>query len=343
MTNRNMKTLTLTKYGAAKKAFQIKEADIPTLNTNEVLIKNKFFGLNFADVVARRGLYPDAPPNPAILGYDVAGYVEAIGDEVHDIKVGDRVAALTRFGGYAEYSKTMQEGVALLPENVDLKLGTALATQACTAYYCAVQCINLNEGDNVLVQAAAGGVGSILTQISKEKGCTVFGTASPNKLDFLKSNGVDHAIDYRNENFYEIIKSKLEGHNLDVVFDSIGGKAFKQGFKLLKPGGFMVNFGAAAQVSGNNKLKSLGVAAGFGFFSPLQLLMSSKSMVAVNMLRIADHKPTLFKKVFKGVMAMTEEGIIKPYIAKTYKADQIAEAHEYLESRQSIGKIVMEW
>jgi len=338
-----LKTVTLNKYGAANKAFEIKETALPSINANEVLIKNKYFGLNFADVVARRGLYPDAPKNPAVLGYDVSGYVEAIGNEVKGIKVGDRVAALTRFGGYAEYSKTMQEGVALLPENIDMKIGTALATQACTAYYCAVQCINLNEGDTVLVQAAAGGVGSILTQIAKAKGCTVFGTASPGKHNYLKANGVDFAIDYRKENFYDYIKKQLGGHELDVVFDSIGGKAFKQGFKLLKPGGFMVNFGAAAQVSGNNKLKSLGVVAGFGLFSPLQLLMSSKSMVAVNMLRIADHKPSLFKKVFNGVMEMTTQGIIKPEIAKTYKADQIAEAHEYLESRQSIGKIVMEW
>lgn len=338
-----MKAIYLNKYGAADKAFAIKETVTPQPGPNEVLIKNECFGLNFADVVARRGLYPDAPKNPAVLGYDVAGHVVAVGNEVTHVKAGDRVAALTRFGGYAEYSVTMSEGVALLPDGISMEVGTALATQACTAYYCAVQCINLNEGDNVLVQAAAGGVGTILTQIAKAKGCTVFGTASTHKQQVLRDNGVDFPIDYTAEKFSKVIYDTLDGNELDAVFDSIGGKAFKQGWKLLKPGGFMVNFGAAAQVSGNNKLKSLGVVAGFGMFSPLQLLMSSKSMVAVNMLRIADHKPKLFKKVFDGVMEMAQEGIIQPIIDSSHAADQIAAAHEHLESRKSKGKVVMTW
>lgn len=338
-----MKAIYLNKYGSAEKAFSIKETVTPKPDRNQVLIKNTHFGLNFADVVARRGLYPEAPKNPAVLGYDVAGYVEAVGDNVTNVKVGDRVAALTRFGGYAEYSVTMSEGVSILPEDISMEIGTALATQACTAYYAAVQCINLNKGDNVLVQAAAGGVGSILTQIAKSKGCTVFGTASTHKQQVLRDNGVDFPIDYTAENFATVIADTLNGNELDVVFDSIGGKAFKQGWKLLKPGGFMVNFGAAAQISGNNKLKSLGVVAGFGLFTPLQLLMSSKSMIAVNMLKIADHKPQLFQRVFQGVMDLAKNGIIKPIIDSTYAANNIADAHAHLESRKSAGKIVMKW
>ena len=338
-----MKAIYLKKYGASDKAFDIRETVRPAPNANQVLIKNTHFGLNFADVVARRGLYPEAPKNPAVLGYDVAGHVVAVGDRVTNVKKGDRVAALTRFGGYAEYSVTMSEGVSILPDDISMEVGTALATQACTAYYAAIQCINLNEGDNVLVQAAAGGVGTILTQIAKSKGCTVFGTASTHKQHVLRDNGVDFPIDYTAENFTKVISDTLNGNQLDVVFDSIGGKAFKQGWKLLKPGGFMVNFGAAAQVSGNNKLKSLGVVTGFGLFSPLQLLMSSKSMVAVNMLKIADHKPKLFQKVFQGVMEMANDGIIKPIIDSTYEATDIAEAHAKLESRKSAGKIVMKW
>lgn len=338
-----MKAIYLTKYGAAEKAFTLKEVVSPTVNDDEVLIKNNCFGLNFADVVARRGLYPDAPKNPAILGYDVAGIVVQVGKNVTHVQQGDRVVALTRFGGYAEYSKTMKEGVALLPENTSFEEGTALATQACTAYYAAVQCINLNEGDQVLIQAAAGGVGTILTQIAKNKGCTVFGTASTKKQQTLRDNNVDFPIDYTTENFAEVIKKTLDGNKLDVVFDSIGGKAFKKAWKLLQPGGFMVNFGAAAQISGSNKLKSLGVVAGFGLFTPLQLLMSSKSMVGVNMLRIADHKPHLLKQAFEGVMSYVENGVIKPKISKVFDPEEIANAHNYLESRQSVGKIVIKW
>jgi len=338
-----MKAIYLKKYGNADSAFEIKETAQPSPGPREVVIQNKCFGLNFADVVARRGLYPDAPKNPAVLGYDVAGHIAEVGSEVTEFTVGDRVAALTRFGGYAEYSKTMVEGVAKLPASIDYKTGTALATQACTAYYCAIHCLNLNEGDRVLVQAAAGGVGTILTQIAKHKGCEVFGTASTRKQAYMTANGVDHPIDYTTTDFYKTIHDQLGGNELDVVFDSIGGKAFKQGWKLLKPGGFMVNFGAAAQVSGNNKLRSLGVVFGFGLFSPLQLLMSSRSMIAVNMLRIADHKPQLFQKIFAGVMEMTENGIIKPSLSESYKAENIVAAHDFLESRASMGKIVLEW
>ena len=186
-------------------------------------------------------------------------------------------------------------------------------------------------------------MGSILTQIAKYKGCEVIGTASTGKLEFLKENGVDIAIDYTQNDFAKVIKHQLGETPLDVVFDSIGGSAFKKGWKLLKPGGSMVNFGAAAQISGSNKLKSLGVVAGFGLFSPLQLLMSSKSMIAVNMLRIADHKPQLFQKVFKGVMDLTEKGIIKPILSKSYSPEELGDAHSYLESRQSIGKITVSW
>ncbi len=337
-----MKAVHLVKYGDSSKAFEVRDAEKPVPQSREVLIKVDAFGLNFADVVARRGLYPDAPKNPAILGYDVAGTIDALGSDVTEFKVGDRVTALTRFGGYAEYATTMVEGVAKIPDGFDTGLSTALATQACTAYHCAVQSVNMHEGDKVLIHAAAGGVGSTLVQIAKSKGCIVYGTASKSKLAHIRSIGVDHPIDYRNTDFSNVVHSDLGGAELDFAFDSIGGKTFKQSYKLLKPGGTIVYFGAASQI-GSSKLKALGVVAGFGLFSPIQLLMSSKSMIAVNMLRIADHKPELFQKIFAGVMDYVDQGIIKPTLAKKFHVDQIADAHEYLETRQSIGKVVMEW
>ncbi|MBT8231602.1 MAG: zinc-binding dehydrogenase [Saprospiraceae bacterium] len=338
-----MKAIYLKKYGHANKAFEIREAEMPTPGPREVCIKVNFFGINFADVVARRGLYPDAPKNPAIIGYDVTGEIESVGEEITEFKKGDKVAALTRFGGYAEYVTTMIEGVVKLPDGYDEAKATALATQACTAYYCAEECVTLNAGDNVLIQAAAGGVGSILVQIARHHGCTIFGTASTSKLGKLEENGVHYPIDYTKKDFYTEIEKTLGGQNLDFVFDSIGGKVFKKGYKLLQPGGSIVTFGAAAQISGNNKLKALGVLFGFGLFSPIQLLLSSKSLIAVNMLRIADFKPQLFQKIFSGVMDYADRGIINPTVAKVFEADQIAEAHEYVESRKSSGKVVMRW
>jgi NADPH:quinone reductase-like Zn-dependent oxidoreductase len=300
-------------------------------------------GLNFADVVARRGLYPEAPKNPAVLGYDVAGTVHAVGKSVKDLTIGQRVTALTRFGGYATYAKTMHEGVNAIPDNIDFPTATALATQACTAFYCTYESVKLHAGDIVLVQAAAGGVGSMLVQMAKHEKCIVYGTASSKKQDYLRSIGVDMPIDYTKDDFSDIIKKN--GHKIDVAFDSVGGSSFKKTYKLLNAGGRIVTFGAAEQISGNqtNKLGALMTLLRFGFFSPIQLLMSSKAIIAVNMLKIADNRPHIFKECLKNVIEMAENNILKPHMDKVFKAEDIAQAHDYLESRQSIGKVVIEF
>ena len=341
-----MRAIYLTKYGNAESAFEIKETEIPIPENGDVVIKVEAFGVNFADVIARRGLYPDAPKNPALIGYDVAGTIHSVGAGVDKFKVGQRVTALTRFGGYAEYAKTIAEGVSVIPDDIDYATATALSTQACTAYYCAEEAVQLHHGDHVLVQAAAGGVGIALVQIAKHHGCIVYGTASSKKQEFLKEIGVDIPIDYTTTDFRKEVKKKLgDKKGLDVVFDSIGGKTFKRGLNLLGPTGRMVSFGAASQIKGSktNKLGAIRVALGFGFFSPISMIMKSQAIIGVNMLRIADYRPHVFNKCLDGVVDLAKKGIIKPTVARVFKADQIAEAHYFLESRQSIGKVALEW
>jgi len=337
-----MKAIYLQKYGSAQEAFVIKETKIPKPKEDEVLIKVKFSGLNFADVIARRGMYPDAPKNPALLGYDVSGEISAVGEKVTEFKIGQQVVAMTRFGGYAEYAVTNKNGVAVVPDGYDMAAATVLATQACTAYYCAEDCVTLHKGDKVLIQAAAGGVGSLLVQIAKHRGCIIYGTASTGKQDFIKKLGVDYAIDYTKDNFYDVIKGN--GHQLDMVFDSLGGTAFAKGVKLLAPGGKMVCYGAAEQLeSRKNKLKLISLAVGFGLFSPISLLMQSKSIITVNMLRIADFKQSVFNEVLQNVIKMADQKIITPHVSKVFPALDIAGAHDFLESRQSTGKVVLKW
>lgn len=317
---------------------------MPSPGPREVVIKTISSGLNFADVVARRGLYPDAPPNPAVLGYDVSGTIHALGSEVTEYSKGQKVVALTRFGGYAEYAVARIEGVAPLHEDYDMHKATALATQGCTAYFCATECVTLHSGEKVLIQAAAGGVGSLLVALAKHKGCYVYGTASASKQEYLRSIGVDRPIDYRSADFYTTIK-KESPEGIDVVFDAVGGKSFGKGLKLLGPGGRIVSYGASSQIkgSGTNKLKAAGVVFGFGLFSPISLLMQSKSIITVNMLRIADHKPDVFQHVLRQVVNLAEQKILNPIVSKTFPAEQIADAHDYLESRQSIGKVTLSW
>ena len=340
-----MKAIYLKKYGNSASAFEIKEMPIPIAAKGEVVIKVACFGLNFADVVARRGLYPDAPANPVVLGYDVAGVVESVGEDGAIFKIGQRVMAFTRFGGYAEYVKTVESGVALMPDTLDFAAATALVTQGSTAYFCAYQSTVLNAGDRVLIHAAAGGVGSLLVQMAKQQKCIVYGTASTSKLNYLKQSGVDVAIDYTQEDFSKVIRAHSNDQKIDVVFDSIGGRTFKNSFKLLAPGGRIVTFGAAEQIGGNktNKLSALKLAWGFGIFSPIQLLLSSKAIIGVNMLKIADNRPHILSLCLREVLKMTEAGTIVPTVGKIFSADKIAEAHDYLENRQSVGKVVMAW
>ncbi|MGB4840140.1 MAG: zinc-binding dehydrogenase [Saprospiraceae bacterium] len=337
-----MKAIYLIKYGESDKAFEIRDIEIPEIGEDDVLIKVLYSGLNFADIIARRGLYPDAPKNPALLGYDVAGEVVAVGDGVTEIAIGQKVVAMTRFGGYAEYVVTNKYGVAVVPDNIKLSDATILATQACTAYYCAEECTTFHSGDRVLIQAAAGGVGSLLVQMAKNKGCIVYGTASKAKKEYLAGLGVDYIFDYSTVDFYKEIRSL--GHAMDVVFDSIGGTVFRKGMKLLGPGGKMICFGAAEQMdSTRNKLKLISMLWGFGLFSPISLLMQSKSVITVNMLRIADYKPNVLNHVLNRVVNMAEKGDIQLFVDKIFPYEDIAQAHDYLESRKSKGKVVLEW
>ncbi len=340
-----MKQMVLVKEGIAENAFEMQEAATPTPGSNEVLVKVSHFGLNYADVMARKGLYNDRPPLPCVLGYEVVGEVEALGSDVLHVAKGDLVLAFTKFGGYASHCLVPSAGVVRLATGTNPSEATALATQYCTAWYGAKHLVHLMEGDKVLIHAAAGGVGTALVQIAKNAGCTVFGTAgSEAKLDYLRSIGVDHPINYREKDFVASIRSILGKDRLDVAFDPVGGKNFRKSFSLLGSGGRVVSFGASAwSDTKGNLLDKLKLAYGFGIYHPVVLLMKSKSIIGLNMLRIAEDKPQLLQRIMQEVYEEYQSGRLKPHVGATYPLNQTAEAHSFLEKRQSIGKVVVSW
>ncbi len=336
-----MKAVFIVKNSTPEKSFQIKETDQPKVANHEVGIKVEAFGLNYADVMARLGIYPDAPPLPAIVGYEVVGKIVEVGADVQNRKVGDRVVAMTRFGGYAEFAKTDARATAIIPENMNAGKATALATQYGTAYFAAEEMTRMQEGDHVLIQAAAGGVGTALVQLAKWRKCTIFGTAgSQKKIDYLKSQGVHYPINYREQDFVKEVKKVVGDRGLDLVFDSIGGNYIKKGFGLLGAGGRIIGYGAA-QMTNANFFKKIKIGLGFGFYSPIQLLSNSKSIIGVNMLRIADHRPDTIERCLKNVVALTEQGILNPVVGAEFKMNEIAKAHAFLQGRQSTGKVVV--
>jgi NADPH:quinone reductase-like Zn-dependent oxidoreductase len=339
-----MRTIALIKNGAAETAFAIQEQAMPTPSATQVCVKVEAFGLNYADVMARLGLYEDAPPLPAVLGYEVVGRIHSIGSDVQGCAIGDRVVAMTRFGGYAEYAVTEFLAMAKIPETMDAGVAAALCTQYITAYHAACEQTNLFAGDKVLIHAAAGGVGIALIQIAKSKGCKVYATCgSDEKVAFLRSLGVDMAINYTKNNWVDVIKQA--NIKLDAIFDSLGGKGVAQGIKLLASGGRMIAYGAA-NMSGKgskNMLNVVGTAVGFGIYSPIEFLTTSKAFIGINMLRIADNQPHIIKRNLEAVVKMQADGILNPHIGGVFAAADIAKAHDLLGGRGSIGKVICVW
>lgn len=338
-----MKAAVLIKNGDAATAFELREVAKPQPGKGEVLIKVVAFGLNFADVMARRGIYKEAPPLPAVLGYDVAGIVESVGHEVNNVKPGDRVTAMTRFGGYAEYAVTNASAAATIPAGMDYATATALTTQYCTAYFAAAEMINLHKGDKVLVQSGAGGVGTALIQYAKYKGCEIFSTGgSDEKIAYLSSLGVHHPINYTSTDFEMEIKKITDGKGVDVIFDAVGGSSVKKGIRSLVAGGRIVCYGAA-DITNKNIVGKIKTVLGFGFYHPITFMSASKALIGINMLRIADNKPLVIQRCLQEVVRLNNEGVFAPTIGKVFHISQIAAAHDYLEKRKSIGKVVVQW
>lgn len=342
-----MKAAVLVRHGAPEDSFELRELPDPDPAAGQVRIAVDTFGLNFADVAARRGRYRDAPPLPSVIGYEVVGRIDRVGAGVTGLDLGQRVTALTRFGGYAEKALTDARAVAPIPDAMEDALAAALPTQGCTAYFAAEEMVRLHPGDHVLVQAAAGGVGTLLVQLAKRRGCIVYGTAgSDDKLQLLRDLGVDVPINYRKQDFVDAIRSQRGEDGIDVIFDSLGGAAVRRGLGLLAAGGRMVCFGAASHGDpgfGPQFLRDLRFAASFGFPHPIPLLMNSKSIIGINMLRLADQRPLVLKRCLDEVVRLALDGTLKPVVGGRYSIAQLAAAHAALEGRGTTGKLSVAW
>jgi NADPH:quinone reductase-like Zn-dependent oxidoreductase len=337
-----VKAIFLVRKGEPEKAFEFREVPKPDVDDSSVLIKVEGSGLNFADIVAREGMYRDAPPMPCVIGYDVVGTIEKAGSKVKDLSEGDRVAALTRFGGYAEYAVTDERAAVKIPASLNVAEASALTTQYCTAYYCAALAANLHEGETVIVHTASGGVGMALMQYALYKKCEVIATtSSSSKKGFLKDRGAADVINISEENFFQSVYA-VAPQGVDVIFDALGGKYIKQGIRLLNAGGRMICYGAS-QMTGTNLLNRIKTALQFGIYHPAQFMMPSKSLIGVNMLCIADKKPDILQHCLQQVMNLYKEGIFKPHTGKIFSASEIAVAHRYLQSRNAIGKVALTW
>jgi len=334
----------LVKYGRAEDAFSFVNAEIQAPLEDEVQIEVERFGLNYADVMARNGLYREAPPLPCVLGYEVVGEIVAVGKNISPEMIGKRVVAFTRFGGYSQRVNTNYFGVAEIGD-YDGNKALCLATQYVTAYYMSHVAIQIQKGDNVLIHAAAGGVGTALIQLLRKKEVNIIAKiGSDEKAPYLTSLGVENIVNYNKGDYEKQVHQLLNGKKLDVSFNPAAGASFKKDWRLLGPAGKLLLFGGSERAGKKwGILSDLNFVRKMGIIIPFTLMGTSKSLIGVNMLRIADHKPNVMKNCLEEVVKQAKEGTLNPIVGEVYPAKNIAEAHAFLGSGKSTGKIILTW
>jgi len=330
-----MRSVVLTKHGPPE-VLQVQNRPDPAPGAGQVLVEVKAAGINFADLMARIGLYPDAPKPPCVVGYEVAGTVSAVGEGVDDFSIGDRVMAGTRFNGYSELVAADLANVARLPESISFEQGAAVPVNYATAYIGLIRYGTLEAGERVLIHAAAGGVGIAATQIAKARGAEVFGTASPGKHDAIRGFGVDHALDYTTPGWEKSVPK------LDLVMDAVGGKSFRRSYDLLRAGGRLVAFGASSVVSGEkrNLVTAARAALSMPRFNLIKQMSASKSVIGLNMLTLWDEMGSLERYIGE-LETMLADGTAAPVVAESFDFEHAPDAHRFITERRNVGKVVL--
>jgi NADPH:quinone reductase-like Zn-dependent oxidoreductase len=320
--------------------LEVRDGPDPTVKPDQVLIRVRASGVNFADIAARLGVYPDAPPPPCVVGYEVAGTAEQVGPAVDGVKPGDRVLALTRFGGYAEAVAVPAAQVFAMPASLGFDAAAAIPVNYLTAVLMLRAFANVKEGERVLVHAAAGGVGMAAIQLCRQVGAEVIGTASASKHARLKEMGVAHCIDYRTEDFEDAVKRVTAGRGVDIALDATG--AFRKSYRCLAPLGRLVCFGLsqASSTMGPSRLRALLAVARLPWFHPISLMNDNKAVVGVNLGHLWDHIAMLRREMV-GLLADVDAGRIAPVVGATFPLVEAAKAHRYMQERQNVGKVVL--
>jgi NADPH:quinone reductase-like Zn-dependent oxidoreductase len=336
-----MRQVVTTRNGGVE-VLQVQTAPDPPVGPGEVVIDVRAAGLNFADILARQGLYPDGPKKPCVMGYEVAGVVERVGDGVDPTLLGQPVVAMTRFRGQAEKVAVGANQVFEKPEGLSFEEAAAIPVNYLTAYALLVVMGGLRKSESVLIHNAGGGVGLAALDIARRIGATTYGTASLGKHEFLRERGLDHPIDYRNQDWLPVLKQLTNDRGVELVIDPIGGAHWKKSYAALRTTGRLGMFGVStASANGlKGKLKLVKAALQMPKFHPLGLLNKNRGVFGLNLGHMW-HESEKVAEWVQAIMAGVSEGWIRPYVDKTFAFEQAGEAHGYLEERQNKGKVVL--
>lgn len=338
-----MRQVWLTRKGGTE-VLQIREAEQPWPGHAEVRIAVEAAGVNFADVMMRRGLYPDAPKLPAVPGYEVAGTVDAVGEGLNQELLGLPVVAMCRFGGYSESVCVPRRQVWVRPEGVDAVQGAALPVNYLTAWQMVRVLAPLSEGDWLLIHSAAGGVGQAVVQLARLAGARILGSASPAKHAFLRDQGLDHVFDSRQPQFAAAVRAATGGQGVDVALEPRHGRWIMESYRSLAKCGKLVCFGfsSAAQGQGSGLFSALRTLAQVPWLqlNPLRLMNDNRAIAGVNLGRMWDQHVRTGQWMDQ-LLELLAAGRIEPRIDSIHTFAEAAAAHRLLEERVNVGKVVI--
>lgn len=324
-------------------ALTVRETPDPEAGPGQVRVRVHAAGLNFAEVMARQGLYPDAPKPPCIVGYEVAGVVDALGPGAVGPPIGRRVMALVRFGGHADTVCAPAEQVLEIPDDMSFEEAAAIPVNYLTAYHMLFRVANVRPAERVLVHMAAGGVGLAALQLcATVDGVTTFGTASAVKHEVLRAEGCTHPIDYRSVDYAQEVRRLTDGEGVDIVLDPLGGRDWKKGMSLLRPVGRLVAYGFANLATGErrNLISLARQAVGVPVLTPLGLMSRNRSISGVNIGHLWG-RAAMLREELEAVLALWRAGQIKPRVDTVFPFAAAAQAHQRITERRNIGKVLL--
>jgi NADPH:quinone reductase-like Zn-dependent oxidoreductase len=324
--------------------MEIREAPLPDPGPGQVRIRVEAAGVNFADVMIRRGLYPDAPKLPSVPGYEVAGTVDAVGPGVDRDLVAAAVVAMCRFGGYSEYICLPRSQVWTLPAGITARVAAALPVNYLTAWQMVRVMAPVHKGDLVLVHSAAGGVGQAVVQLCRLAGAGVIGSASPSKHDFLKEQGLQYVFDSRRRDFAGLVADFTGGRGVDVALEPRHGRWIMESYRSLAKCGRLVLFGFSSAAIGRRSgtLSALRTLAGVPWFglNPIRLMNDNKSVAGVNLGRMWDQGERTSRWMDE-LLGLLADGRIDPVIDSVFGFEDVGPAHRRLEDRLNVGKVII--
>lgn len=330
-----MRQIWIPKAGGPE-VLEVREAPDPEPGPGEVRVRVEAAGVNFADLVARMGQYQDAPPAPLVVGYEVAGTIDAVGQGVPAERVGEPVLAMTHFGGYSSVVTLPSVQAVRRPDGMDARVGAAIPVNYLTAWMMLRVMGRVEAGDRVLIHSAAGGVGLAAIDLCRHAGAEMWGSAGTKKHAFIRDRGCQHTLDSHTDAWPDV--------KMDLILDARGGESWARGLRELRAGGRLVCFGLSGasesdQPSWWSWLKTV-AAIPWLQANPVALINGNKGVLGVNMGRLWDEGERARGWLVR-VLELWEQGVVRPHVHAAVPFAEAAEAHRILHRRENVGKVVL--